>query len=283
MRDFSFIILTYNEEIHLSRLLASIKDLKAPIYILDSGSTDKTLEIAEQFEAVVKVNKFENHPKQWDFALKNFDVKTPWIIGLDADQIVTAELFNLLKNFKDEDYKDINSIYFNRKNFFQGTWIKHGGYYPFYMLKMFRTGVGFSDLNENMDHRFVVPGNSIIWKNGYLLEENLKENDTDFWIAKHKRYSKLIAEEEYERTFSNRSQTVNPIFFGNPDQRRAWFKRMWWNLPLGLRPYLYFSYRLIFKLGILDGKTGIYFHYLHALWFRKLVDKELKTLINTRK
>ncbi|RZK55555.1 MAG: glycosyltransferase family 2 protein, partial [Pedobacter sp.] len=253
MRDFSFIILTYNEEIHLSRLLASIKDLKAPIYILDSGSTDKTLEIAEQFEAVVKVNKFENHPKQWDFALKNFDVKTPWIIGLDADQIVTAELFNLLKNFKDEDYKDINSIYFNRKNFFQGTWIKHGGYYPFYMLKMFRTGVGFSDLNENMDHRFVVPGNSIIWKNGYLLEENLKENDTDFWIAKHKRYSKLIAEEEYERTFSNRSQTVNPIFFGNPDQRRAWFKRMWWNLPLGLRPYLYFSYRLIFKLGILDG------------------------------
>lgn len=283
MASYSFVILTFNEETHLPRLLASIKDLNAPIYILDSGSTDKTLEIAEQFEAVVKVNKFENHPKQWDFALRNFAVKTPWIIGLDADQIVTAELFNLLKNFNDEDYQDINSIYFNRKNFFQGTWIKHGGYYPFYMLKMFRTDVGFSDLNENMDHRFVAPGKSIIWKNGYLLEENLKENDTEFWIAKHKKYSKLIAEEEYERTFSNRSQTVNPIFFGNPDQRRAWFKRMWWNLPLGLRPYLYFSYRLIFKLGILDGKTGIYFHYLHALWFRKLVDKELKTLINTRK
>lgn len=287
MVAYSFIILTFNEEIHLPRLLASIKDLNAPIYILDSGSTDRTLEVIEEVKdevkIEVKVNKFENHPKQWDFALKSFDVKTPWIIGLDADQIVTAELFNLLKNFKEEDYQGINAIYFNRKNFFQGTWIKHGGYYPFYMLKMFRTGVGFSDLNENMDHRFVVPGNSIIWKNGYLLEENLKENDTDFWIAKHKRYSKLIAEEEYERTFSNRNQTVNPIFFGNPDQRRAWFKRLWWNLPLGLRPYLYFCYRLIFKLGILDGKTGIYFHYLHALWFRKLVDKELKTLINTRK
>lgn len=280
---YSFIILTFNEEIHLPRLLDSIRELGAPVYILDSGSTDNTLEIAEQFKAQVKVNKFENHPKQWDFALKNFDVKTPWIIGLDADQIVTPELFNLLKNFKDEDYKNINAIYFNRKNFFQGTWIKHGGYYPFYMLKMFRTGIGFSDLNENMDHRFVAPGKSSIWKDGYLLEENLKENDTEFWIAKHRKYSKLIAEEEYERLYSNRRQTVEPLFFGNPDQRRAWFKRLWWNLPLGVRPYLYFSYRLIFKLGILDGKTGIYFHYLHALWFRKLVDKELKTLINIRK
>ena len=280
---YSFIILTFNEEIHLPRLLDSIRELGAPVYILDSGSTDNTLEIAEQFKAQVQVNKFENHPKQWDFALKNFDVKTPWIIGLDADQIVTPELFNLLKNFKDEDYKNINAIYFNRKNFFQGTWIKHGGYYPFYMLKMFRTGIGFSDLNENMDHRFVAPGKSSIWKDGYLLEENLKENDTEFWIAKHRKYSKLIAEEEYERLYSNRRQTVEPLFFGNPDQRRAWFKRLWWNLPLGVRPYLYFSYRLIFKLGILDGKTGIYFHYLHALWFRKLVDKELKTLINIRK
>ncbi|WP_240186732.1 glycosyltransferase family 2 protein [Pedobacter namyangjuensis] len=283
MPPYSFIILTFNEEIHLPRLLDSIRELVAPVYILDSGSTDNTLKIAEQFKAQVKVNKFENHPKQWDFALKNFDVKTPWIIGLDADQIVTPELFNLLKNFKDEDYKNINAIYFNRKNFFQGTWIKHGGYYPFYMLKMFRTGIGFSDLNENMDHRFVAPGKSLIWKDGYLLEENLKENDTEFWIAKHRKYSKLIAEEEYERLYSNRSQTVDPLFFGTPDQRRAWFKRLWWNLPLGLRPYLYFSYRLIFKLGILDGKTGIFFHYLHALWFRKLVDKELKTLINIRK
>lgn len=276
---FSFIVLTFNEEQHLPRLLKSIEDLEAPIYILDSGSTDKTVDLAKKFGAEVKVNTFENHPKQWDFALKNFEIKTPWIIGLDADQTVTPELFKLLEDFDDKDYKDVNAIYFNRKNYFQGTWIKHGGYYPFYMLKMFRNGIGFSDLNENMDHRFVAPGKSIIWKNGYLLEENLKENDTDFWINKHKKYSKLIAEEEYDRLFGDRRQTVNPIFFGNPDQRRAWFKSLWWKLPLGVRPYLYFSYRLFFKLGILDGKTGIRFHYLHALWFRKLVDKELKNLI----
>ncbi len=91
--DYSIIILTFNEEQHLPRLLNSIKGLNAPVYILDSGSTDNTLKIAEEFGAKVLFNKFENHPKQWDFALKNFDIKTPWTIGLDADQIVLPELF----------------------------------------------------------------------------------------------------------------------------------------------------------------------------------------------
>ncbi len=280
--DFSFIILTYNEEIHLPRLLKSIEKLAAKIFILDSGSTDGTLKIAEQFNAEVKTNKFENHPKQWDYALKNFQIDTPWTIGLDADQIVSAELFDLLANFKDQDFKDVNGIYFNRKNYFQGTWIKHGGYFPFYLLKMFRTGIGYSDLNENMDHRFIVSGKTLIWKKGFLVEENLKENDLDFWIEKHKRYSDRVAEEEFERLQGLRSQTLSPSLFGNPDERTAWFKRLWWQLPLGLRPYLYFSYRMLFKLGILDGAKGIHFHYLHALWFRRLIDKKIMALKKNR-
>ena len=89
--DFSFIILTYNEETHLPRLLNSIEKLGAKIYILDSGSTDGTLKIASQFNAEVKTNTFENHPKQWHFALTNFKIETPWTIGLDADQIVSPE------------------------------------------------------------------------------------------------------------------------------------------------------------------------------------------------
>jgi glycosyltransferase involved in cell wall biosynthesis len=276
--NFSFIILTYNEEIHLSRLLNSIANLGAKICILDSGSTDGTLKIAEQFNAEVKNHAFENHPKQWHYALTSFEITTPWTIGLDADQIVSAELFDLLANFKEEAYKDVNGIYFNRKNYFQGKWIKHGGYFPFYLLKMFRTGLGYSDLNENMDHRIIVPGKTDVWKKGFLIEENLKENDLSFWIEKHKRYSDRVAEEEFERLQGLRSQTLRPSLFGNPDERTAWLKRLWWQLPLGIRPYLYFSYRMLFKLGILDGKKGIYFHYLHALWFRKLIDKKIMIL-----
>jgi len=278
MRDFSIIILTFNEEVHLPRLLDSISDLKASIYILDSGSTDNTLKIAQDFGAIVKTNKFENHPKQWHFALQNFQIDTPWIIGLDADQIVSPQLFNMLEDFKNDDYSGVNGIYFNRKNYFQGTWIKRGGYFPFYLLKMFRTGVGYSDLNENMDHRFIVPGKTTIWNKGFLIEENLKENDINFWIEKHKRYSDSVAIEEFERLKGLRSQTLKPTLFGNPDERTAWLKRLWWQLPLGVRPYLYFSYRMLFKLGILDGAKGIKFHYLHALWFRLLIDKKIKEL-----
>lgn len=276
--NFSFVILTYNEEIHLSRLLKSIKALNAKIYILDSGSTDNTLNIAADFGAEVKINPFENHPKQWDFALNNFSIETPWIIGLDADQIVTQELFDQLSSFNNEKFKGIDGIYFNRKNFFQGHWIRYGGYYPLYLLKMFRTGVGFSDLNENMDHRFIVPGRTIVWKNAHLLEENLKENNIDFWFAKHERYSDLVAQEEIERMQKIRLQSIQPNFLGNPDERKAWLKRLWWKMPLGIRPYLYYSFRMVFQLGILDSKTGRRFHYLQGLWFRKKVDKKIMQL-----
>lgn len=278
-KEYSFIVLTFNEEVHLPRLLKSIAGLNAPIYILDSGSTDQTLAIAEQYGAIVKTNNFENHPKQWDFALKNFEISTPWIIGLDADHTVTPELFAQLEAFNSNDYTGIEGIYFNRKNFFKGKWIKYGGFYPKYLLKMFRTGIGYSDLNENMDHRFIVPGPTIVWKKGHILEENLKENKISFWIAKHNRYSDLIAQEEIERLNNQRAQTLKPNFWGNPDERNAWLKRLWWKLPLGLRPFFYFSYRLIFRLGFLDGAIGILFHFLQAFWFRLIVDVKIKEIL----
>ncbi|MGZ3778915.1 MAG: glycosyltransferase family 2 protein, partial [Mucilaginibacter sp.] len=212
---FSFIILAYNEELHLPRLLASIGELNAPIFILDSGSTDKTVEIGEQYGAVFLEHAFENHPKQWDFALRNLPVTTPWVICLDADQTVTSELKTKLANFNDDEHPGIDGIYFNRKNFFKGRWIKHGGYYPFYLLKMFRYGIGYSDINENMDHRFIVPGKTEVWKDGIILEENLKENNIRFWIDKHNRYSDLVAQEEVERMEKARTQTLQPNFWGS--------------------------------------------------------------------
>ncbi|WP_113661862.1 glycosyltransferase family 2 protein [Pedobacter nanyangensis] len=277
---FSFIILTFNEEQHLPRLLNSIAQLNAPIFILDSGSTDDTLKIAESFGANVKYHPFENHPKQWDYALKNFEVQTPWIIGLDADQMVTPELLELLINFDDEAYHNVEGIYFNRKNIFKGKWIKHGGYYPKYQLKMFRYGIGYSDLNENMDHRFIVSGNTAIWKKGHILEENLKENEIRFWIDKHNRYSDLVANEEIERMLNLRKQTIKPKLFGHPYQRTAYLKSLWWKLPRFFRPFIYFSYRMTLQLGFLDGKTGILFHFLQGFWFRLIVDIKISEKLN---
>ncbi|MBK0378187.1 glycosyltransferase family 2 protein [Mucilaginibacter sp. SD-g] len=282
-QHFSFIVLTYNEEIHLPRLLSSIAGLDAQMFLLDSYSSDNTIAIAEKARATILQNKFENHPKQWDYALNNFDIKTPWIICLDADQIVTPELYQQLAAFKNEDHQQVDGIYFNRKNYFKGKWIKYGGYYPFYLLKMIRYGKGFSDLNENMDHRFVVRGNTVIWKNGHLIEENLKENNIRFWIDKHNRYSDLVAIEETERILGVREQTVKPRFWGSPDERTAWLKQLWWRLPRYIRPLLYYIYRVVFRLGILDGRTGMIFHFLQGFWFRLIVDIKIDEIIKQRK
>jgi len=283
MADFTFIILTFNEAQNLPRLLQSIAGLDAKTYVMDSGSTDHTLEICREYGVIAAYQPFENHPKQWDAALKHFEIHTPWVIGLDADQIVTPELYQLLADFRDENYRSFNGIYFNRKYYFKGKWIKHGGYSPIYLLKMFRYGKGYSDLNENMDHRFIIEGDSTIWKKGYILEENIKENDISFWIAKHNRYSDLLAEEEIERIQLLRTQTLKPAFFGSPDQRKAWLKRMWWRLPRYLRPFLYFGYRMTFKLGFLDGKTGILFHFLQGFWFRMIVDVKIEEKLSNLK
>lgn len=281
--QFSFIILTYNEELHLDRLLQSITELDAQIFILDSGSTDRTIEIGQQYGAVFLEHTFENHPRQWDYALQNFPVQTSWVICLDADQEVTPELKNRLINFNDQDHAGVNGIYFNRKNFFKGRWIKHGGYYPFYLLKMFRYGVGYSDINENMDHRFIVPGKLEIWKDGIIKEENLKENNIRFWIDKHNRYSDLVAQEEVERMKQLRTQTIRPRFWGSPDERTAWRKQLWWKLPRYVRPMIYFIQRIIFQLGILDGRTGIIFHFLQGFWFRLIVDIKIDEIIKQQK
>lgn len=268
---------------HLPRLLQSIAELQAPVFVMDSGSTDRTVEFAEIYGAIVQQQAFENHPKQWHHALKTFAITTPWVICLDADQIVTPELKQKLMFFKSAEASGYDGIYFNRKFIFKDKWIKHGGYFPFYLLKMFKYGVGYSDLQENMDHRFVVPGKTLIWKDGHIIEENYKENDISFWIAKHNRYSDLLAQEEVERMKNLRTQSVQPKFNGSPDERTAWLKRLWWQTPRYIRPFLYFTHRFIFKLGFLDGRTGRMFHFMQGFWFRMVVDIKIGELLNKEK
>ena len=268
---------------HLPRLLQSIAELQASVFVLDSGSTDRTVELAESYGAIVQQHAFENHPKQWHQALTTFAITTPWVICLDADQIVAPELKQKLMSFSSAEVSGYDGIYFNRKFIFKDGWIKHGGYFPFYLLKMFKYGVGYSDLQENMDHRFVVPGKTLIWKDGHIIEENYKENDISFWIAKHNRYSDLLAQEEVERMKNLRTQSVQPKFNGSPDERTAWLKRLWWQTPRYIRPFLYFTHRFIFKLGFLDGRTGRMFHFMQGFWFRMVVDIKIGELLNKEK
>jgi len=272
----TFIILTFNEELNIRRLLDSITPLNAQTCVLDSGSKDKTLDICQEYGVNTKYHPFINHPRQWDAALKLFEISTPWVVCLDADQIISPELLMRLQEFKAENHPDLDGIYFNRKNYFKGKWIRYGGYYPKFLLKMFRYDTGYSDLTENMDHRFQVPGKTVLWKTAYLIEENLKENQISFWIEKHNRYSDLLADEDLARRSRQINSLVRPKLWGSPNEHNAWLKKIWLQLPVYLRPFLYFFYRIIFQLGILDGKTGIIFHFLQAFWFRLVVDIKIE-------
>lgn len=280
--EISIIILTFNEEQHLQRLLDSIHPLQARTFVLDSGSTDLTRNICTTNHIEFVHHRFENHPKQWHTALTKFTISTPWVICLDADQIVSPQLLHKLLKFKAADYLSVKGIYFNRKYYFKGKWIRYGGYFPKYLLKMFEYSHVYSDLQENMDHRFVVSGKTLCWKEGYLIEENLKENSIGFWINKHNTYSDLLAQEELERQQNIRKQSIKPNLFGSPDEKNAWQKRIWWKLPIYLRPFLYLIYRMIFQLGILDGKTGIMYHFLQSFWFRLVVDIKIKEKMKQR-
>jgi glycosyltransferase involved in cell wall biosynthesis len=276
MSDLSVIVLTFNEEIHLERVLEKVRLFTSEIYVVDSFSSDGTIKIADRFGAKVLCNAFENHSLQWQYALQHCDIKTPWVVALDADQYPSQELINKLQGFRDADIPgDMNGIYFNRHNYFQGKRLKYGGYRNFYMLKMFRYGKGFSDTNEKMDHRFVTEGKTIVWKDAVLIEDNLKEYDIDFWLTKHIRYSKQVAGEEWERRHGSLKQTITPRLFGNPDELKALFKAVWWKLPLFVRPHLYFFYRFFLQLGFLESREGRIFHFLQAYWFRLLVDYRL--------
>jgi glycosyltransferase involved in cell wall biosynthesis len=273
----SVLMLTLNEETNLQRCLSELVQWADDVAIVDSFSTDGTVELAQRYRVRVFQHKFEGHARQWLWGMENTGLKHEWVFMYDPDHRLTTELRAELEQlFASPISPDVNGFYVNRRNIFQGKWIRHGGYYPFPMLKLVRNGRVYFDENE-FDYRAYVRGRILKLKHD-IIEENLKENDITFWIDKHNRFASRQAEEELFRKRNPNSWRLAPHFFGNPDQRRLWLKTLWYRMPLFVRPFLYFGYRYFLRLGFLDGKKGFIFHFLHAFWYRLIVDIKLESL-----
>ena len=179
------IILTYNEEIHLTRCLENIKDWVEEIVVVDSGSTDKTQEIAKRFGARVVTHPFKYQADQLNWVLDNIDFKTEWILRLDADEYVLPELWKEIVEILPKTSSDINGYYMKRRMHFMGRWIKHGGYYPTWILRLFRKGKGRCD-DRKMDEHLIVEGKIEKLKHDFV-DENLK--GLNEWTTRHNNYS----------------------------------------------------------------------------------------------
>ena len=263
------VVLTWNEEANLEACLASVHDWCGELFVVDSTSTDGTVDIARRFGATVVTHPFTTHTMQWRWALGALGIQSPWVLALDADQRVSPELAeSMRRTVAADDGKAVDGYYLSRRQIFRGRWIRHGGYYPKYLLKFFRRGASRLDPQDLVDHHFLVDGH-VGTLSGDLIEDNANERRISDWIAKHNRYARLQAEEERARLAAGAPEG-RP--FGHRDERLRWVKRLWRRSPLYFRPFAYFGYRYVLRLGFLDGREGFVFHFMQALWYRLLVD-----------
>ena len=264
------IILTKNEEIHLKRVLEQLSKLQIPVLIVDSGSTDNTLKIAKQYSCMTVFNKWKNHATQFNFGIEYLNNKYSWILRIDADEFFENLEFviSLIKRIKNGEYKKINGISFYRRINFLGSKITYGGIFPISVVRLFRSGYGVCE-NRWMDEHIIVSGN-IVHEKVMIIDDN--KMGFEFWLNKHINYAK---KEAIEMLFAEYGLTSKVTSFKKNLQaeiKRNVKEKYYMNLPLFIRPLIYFMYRFFFRLGFLDGKTGFLYHFFHAFWYRLTVD-----------
>jgi len=265
------IILTFNEEKHILRCITSLKDVVLEIFIIDSFSTDRTIEIALENGVTVLQNKWVNYSHQFNWGLHNCPIKTDWVFRIDADEYLSEALVSELKYlFQKGLPESITGIYLKRRVIFHNKWIRHGGCYPIWLLRIFRTGKGICEEKWMDEHIKLVKGDTIKIKND-IIDKNL--NSITNWSVKHVNYATREAIDILNIYYSfTDCDDLKPAFWGSQAERKKWLKIWYVKLPLFIRPVFYFTYRYFFLLGFLDGPQGLIWHFLQGLWYRFLVD-----------
>ena len=275
MKQLTVLILTFNEEIHIQRAIESARQIADDVIVIDSYSTDRTLSIASEMRAKILQNVFLNHATQLQWALDNSDIKSEWIMRIDADEYLTTELIAELKNKLPTLDESISGIIFKRQVHFMGQWIRHGGYYPISLMRAWRNG--HADIEQRlMDEHMVLKQGKAIRFDHDIVDENL--NTLTWWISKHNTYASreavVLLNQKHQFLPGELHQTERRIV--KQALVKRWLKNnLYVKLPLFLRAFLYFNYRYWIKLGFLDGRKGLIWHFLQGLWYRFLVDAKI--------
>ncbi|MBD1936076.1 glycosyltransferase family 2 protein [Microcoleus sp. FACHB-68] len=256
----SVLIPAKNEEINLPACLSSVARADE-VFLVDSQSTDRTCEIAEDYGAKVVQFYFNNRwPKKKNWSLENLQFQNDWVLIVDCDERITEELWDEISQaILNQNY---NGYYLNRRVFFLGTWIRHGGKYPDWNLRLFKHEKGryenlgteeVPNTGDNEVHEHVILKGQV----GYLQNDMIHEDFRDIyqWIERHNRYSNWEARVYFNLIAGqDDSGTIGANFFGDAVQRKRFLKRTWVRLPF--KPILRFIVFYIIQLGFLDGRAG---------------------------
>jgi glycosyltransferase involved in cell wall biosynthesis len=269
------IILTLNEEIHIERCINSLLPLTTSIIIIDSYSTDHTIEIATNLCAKVFEHRFINQAKQLNWALDQLDPKDGWVMRMDADEYLEDELVHELNRELPKLPDNIDGIYLKRKVFFGGKWIRHGGFYPHILLRIWRNGKGRAEQRWMDEHIALPVGSKTIIAQGHLIDDNQK--GISFWIDKHNQYASREAVELLNLKYPLFARDQSLQGFDDPQaKKKRYIKEKYYSrLPAVFRAFIYYFYRYFLKLGFLDGYQGFVWHFMQGFWYRLLVDVKM--------
>lgn len=270
MIDVTVIVLTKNEEVNIVDCLKSISGFAKRVVIVDSGSKDKTQEIAKQMGADVYFHEFENYAKQFNWAIDNTNISTKWIFRLDADERLTPELCNELENLTELHCEDeVNGITMEAWLYFLGRKIKHGCHNK-RKLMLFKTGKGRIENRRMDEHTVLSSGTSVYAKNKFI---HYDFKDMTHWINKMNWYATREMQDYCEFALGKASKIkVNDSAIAGTRKKKFGF---YYKFPMFFRCWLLFVYNYIFKLGFLDGKEGFVYHYMYHRWYRTLVDSKI--------
>jgi len=260
--DLTVVILTYNEEVNIGASLDNVNEFAKDLVVLDSHSTDGTVDIAKRFGARIFTREFDDFSRQRKYALEKIGYSTEWLFVLDADELLTDALKEEIRVTIQDTDKD--AFFIKRRFYWKGKWIKRG-YYPTWLLRLGRTGMITCDDRPINEHLICKNGNV-----GHLNEDFIDYNQKSLtdWLSKHNSYSDREARQLFLGGDNNEYD-----FWRSQYERKRWLREKIWNrMPPIIRPFLYFLYRYFFRLGFLDGKEAFMYHFLHAFVYRVLID-----------
>ena len=271
MADVTVLILTKNEEVNLPDCLKSVEGFAERVVVVDSGSLDKTEEIARAYGADFYVHKFENYAKQFNWGIDNADIKTKWTFRLDADERLTPALCAELETLMNKhDSDDVNGITMEAWLYFMGKKIKYGCHNK-RKLMLFKTGIGRIENRRMDEHTILSRGISMSAKERFI---HYDFKDMTHWINKMNWYATREMQDYYE--FKN-GQTYKLSAEGDATISGTRKKKfgIYYRFPIFFRSWMLFVFNYVFRLGFLDGKEGFVYHYMYHRWYRTLVDAKI--------